>query len=131
MLIFFKKKREIFPEAIIASDWWASKLLEPTVKYYNGSLCYSVQKKSIPSKESVAVFKSNLIQFIDNSLESTLDSYPFNLNIASSDEELIKLALEANIDDFEDHFGNGALMFIDFDDVSVYEKGRKCVKIRK
>ncbi len=131
MLNFFKKKREIFPEAIIASDWWASKLLEPTVKYYNGPLCYSVQKKSIPSKESVAVFKSNLIQFIDNSLESTLDSYPFNLNIASSDEELIKLALEANIDDFEDHFGNGALMFIDFDDVSVYEKGRKCVKIRK
>lgn len=131
MLNFFKKKREIFPEAIIASDWWASKLLEPTVKYYNGSLCYSVQKKSIPSKESVAVFKSNLIQFIDNSLESTLDSYPFNLNIASSDEELIKLALEANIDDFENHFGNGALMFIDFDDVSVYEKGRKCVKIRK
>lgn len=131
MLNFFKKKREIFPEAIIASDWWASKLLEPTVKYYNGSLCYSVQKKSIPSKESVAVFKSNLIQFIDNSLESTLDSYPFNLNIASSDEELIKLALEANIDDFEDHFGNGALMFIDFDDVRVYEKGRKCVKIRK
>ena len=131
MLNFFKKKREIFPEAIIASDWWASKLLEPTVKYYNGSLCYSVQKKSIPSKESVAVFKSNLIQFIDNSLEGTLDSYPFNLNIASSDEELIKLALEANIDDFEDHFGNGALMFIDFDDVSVYEKGRKCVKIRK
>lgn len=131
MLNFFKKKREIFPEAIIVSDWWASKLLEPTVKYYNGSLCYSVQKKSIPSKESVAVFKSNLIQFIDNSLESTLDSYPFNLNIASSDEELIKLALEANIDDFEDHFGNGALMFIDFDDVRVYEKGRKCVKIRK
>lgn len=131
MLNFFKKKREIFPEAIIASDWWASKLLEPTVKYYNGSLCYSVQKKSIPSKESVAVFKSNLIQFIDNSLEGTLDSYPFNLNIASSDEELIKLALEANIDNFEDHFGNGALMFIDFDDVSVYEKGRKCVKIRK
>lgn len=131
MLNFFKKKREIFSEAIIASDWWASKLLEPTVKYYNGSLCYSVQKKSIPSKESVAVFKSNLIQFIDNSLESTLDSYPFNLNIASSDEELIKLALEANIDDFENHFGNGALMFIDFDDVSVYEKGRKCVKIRK
>ena len=63
---FLKKKREIFPEAIIASDWWASKLLEPTIKYYNGNMCLSIQKESIPSKESVALFKSNLTQVINN-----------------------------------------------------------------
>ena len=32
MFNIFRKKHEIFPEAIIASNWWASKLLEPTVR---------------------------------------------------------------------------------------------------
>ena len=131
MLSIFKKKREIFPEAVIASNWWASKLLESSVKYYNGSICYVIQKENVPSEESVAVFRSNLIQIISNSMNESLNSYPYNLRISSSDSELISLAKDANIDDFESHFGKGALMFIDFDDVSVLETGRKCVKIRK
>ena len=131
MLSIFKKKREIFPEAVIASNWWASKLLESSVKYYNGSICYVIQKENVPSEESVAVFRSNLIQIISNSMNESLNSYPYNLRISSSDSELISLAKDANIDDFESHFGKGALMFIDFDDVSVLETGRKCIKIRK
>ena len=131
MFDFLKKKRDIYPEAIIASNWWASKLLEPTIKYYNGNMCLSIQKESIPSKESVAVFKSNLTQAINNCLEHTLDCYPYNLCISSSDDELINIAQNANIDDFEAHFGRGALMFIDFDDISVLESGKKCIKIRK
>ena len=131
MFDFLKKKHEIFPEAIIASDWWASKLLEPTIKYYNGNMCLSIQKESIPSKESVALFKSNLTQIINNCLERSLNSYPYNLCISSSDNELISLAKKANIDDFESHFGKGALMFIDYDNVSVLETCKKCIKIRK
>ena len=121
MLSIFKKKREIFPEAVIASNWWASKLLESSVKYYNGSICYVIQKENVPSEESVAVFRSNLIQIISNSMNESLNSYPYNLRISSSDSELISLAKDANIDDFESHFGKGALMFIDFDDVSVLD----------
>lgn len=131
MFSIFKKKVDIFPEAIIASNWWASKLLEPTVKYYNGSICYSIQKENVPSKENVAIFRSNLTQIINNIMNETLDGYPYNLCISSSDSELINLAKESNINDFETHFGKGALMYIDYDDVSVLEVGRKCVKIRK
>ena len=131
MFRIFKKKHDIFPEAIIASNWWASKLLESSVKYYNGSICYVIQKENVPSKENVAIFRSNLIQIINNSMNETLNSYPYNLRISSSDSELINLAKESNIDDFGSHFGKGALMFIDFDDVSVLETGRKCIKIRK
>lgn len=131
MFNIFRKKHEIFPEAIIASNWWASKLLEPTVRYYNGSMCYSIQKESIPSKESVAVFRSNLTQIINNCMESIETSFPYNLCISSSNDELVRLANEANIENFESHFGNGAIMFIEFDDVSVKEVGRKSFKIRK
>lgn len=131
MFNFFKKKHVNYPEAVIASDWWASKLLDPTVKYYSGPISFSVQKDKIPSKESVAVFKSGLINFLNNSLETCLDSYPFGLCISSSDEAMKKIALESDIDDFESHFGKGAIMFIDYDDVSVKEVGKKCFKIRK
>lgn len=131
MFNFLKRKHVVFPEAIIASDWWASKLLEPNVKYYNGSISYSIQKTNIPSKECVAVFKSKLLQTINNCMEKSLDNYPYNLCISSSDDELIQLALEANIDNFESHFGKGATMFIDIDDVSIKEVGKRCVKIRK
>lgn len=131
MFDFFKKKRDVFPEAVIASDWWASKLLEPTVKHYNGSMCYSIQKENIPSQESVALFKSNLTQLIDSRLGDTLDSFPYSLSISSSDDALVKIALAADIDDFESHFGDGAKMFIDLDEITVKENGRKCIKIRK
>lgn len=131
MFNFFKKKREIFPEAIIASDWWASKLLEPTVKHYNGSMCYSIQKENIPSEESVAIFKSNLAEVIDSCLEESLDTFPYSMCISSSDDALIKIALAADIDDFESHFGDGAKMFIDSDGVSVKEKRKNIFKIRK
>lgn len=131
MFNFFKKKREIFPEAIIASDWWASKLLEPTVKHYNGSMCYSIQKENIPSDEKVAVFRSNLAEVINSRLEECLYAFPYILSISSSDAALIKMALDADIDDFESHFGDGAKMFIDSDGVSVKEKRKNIFKIRK
>ena len=94
-------------------------------------MCYSIQKENIPSQESVALFKSNLTQLIDSRLGDTLDSFPYSLSISSSDDALVKIALAADIDDFESHFGDGAKMFIDLDEITVKENGRKCIKIRK
>ena len=128
---FRKKENELRTEAILASNWWASKLLDPYVRYYDGSISYAFQKKSIPSKESVAIFRNNLSLAINDAIVNAANMIPFNLTISSSDDSIIKMADLAQIEDFESHFGKGAIMFIDDENIEVFETGRKPFNLRK
>lgn len=129
--LFRKKKSDLCLEAVLASDWWASKLLDPYVRYYNGSVSFALEKRSIPSAESVAVFKEKLCLAINDVFTSSMNTFPFNLSISSSDDAIVDIANSVHIDDFESHFGRGAIMYIDDAGIVVKEPGRKPTSIRK
>ena len=124
MIKLLKKKQKIHSEAIIASNWWANKLLDDKIKYYNGPVCISLQKTNIPQKASVVIFKKKLIVAINEALKSRLNTFPYSLSISSSDEGLIKIAEEAKIEEFESQFGDGVIMYIDFGGISIKENDK-------
>lgn len=127
MFALFKKlslKKKSHPEALLAADWWASRLLDDKVKFYNGNICFIKMKNSVPETEKVALFEEGIRAIVDSYIETTGGF--IDLKLSSSDQRLISLAREADIDDFESHFGNGAVMYVSsYDGVNVLYVGQE------
>lgn len=118
------KKRENYPESLLAANWWADRLSDDKVRIYRGNICLVRDKKSVPEVKKVALFADGIREIVDSYLDRSEGI--FDLKLSSSDRKLLELADEVDIDDFESHFGEGAVMFISpYDGVTVSYKGEK------
>lgn len=118
------KNKQSHPESLLAADWWASRLCDDKVRFYNGNLCLIKYKTNVPERQQVALFEEKIKRIVDSYLDNS--DGVFDLKLSSSDKRLIDLAHEVDIDDFESHFGKGAVMFISaYDGITVSYKGQE------
>lgn len=120
----FKTVKKNHPESLVAANWWSTTLLDDKVRFYSGNICLVRDKKSVPDVHKVALFSEGIKRIVDSYLEDP-NSF-IDLKLSSSSERLVKLASEVDIDDFESHFGNGAIMYVSsYEGVTVLHKGQK------